>query len=56
MTLDESFARSCTAKDDIRLKPRPQESEYEVTMNSQNGHPETKEYLANVWTNNGLGS
>ena len=53
--LDEPFHRSCTAQDDIRLKAHPNESEYDVTIGSQNANSMNKEYMmGNAFTNQGL--
>ena len=52
--LDEPFTRSCTAHDDIRQKI-PNESEYDVTVTSQNANSIQREYMmSNAFTNQGL--
>ena len=52
--LDEPFTRSCTATGEIRPKINA-ESEYDVTITSQNEHSTYKDsILANAFTNQGL--
>ena len=49
---DEPFTRSCTAQDYIRQKI-PNDSEYDVTITSQNANSTHKEYIiSNAFTTN----
>ena len=53
--LEEPFTRSCTAQHDIHQNLAHPESEYDVTIASQNENSAHKEYLlANAFTNQGL--